>query len=104
MTEGREGAGLVLLTRAGCGLCEEMHAALGALSATRPLPPVRLVDVDTDPLLQRRWGLKVPVLLLDDTPVCHVRLDVQALLDALADAARAQPARAASASPAEPRR
>jgi len=97
------GGALVLLTRAGCGLCEEMHAALLALSARTPLPLVTLVDIDTDSRLQRRWGLKIPVLLLDGTPVCHARLDSQALIRALADAARADGVRAV-ASPAEPRR
>ena len=31
---------------------------------------LRLLDVDSDPELQRRYGLKIPVLLLDAVPVC----------------------------------
>ena len=42
-----------------------------------------LVDVDSDPLLQRRYGLKIPVLLLAGTPVCSGALDEQALREAL---------------------
>jgi hypothetical protein len=39
------------------------------------LPPIDLLDVDSDPLLRRRHGLDVPVLLLDGAVVCHHRLD-----------------------------
>jgi len=36
--------------------------------------------VDADPELQRRYGLKVPVLLWGTSPVCHYRLDEPELL------------------------
>ena len=42
-----------------------------------------------DPQLQRRWGLKIPVLLLDQVPVCSVRLDQAELLRVLRDRAGA---------------
>lgn len=38
---------------------------------------VRVVDVDSDPALRARYGLAVPVLLLDEEPVCHGRFDAQ---------------------------
>jgi hypothetical protein len=41
---------------------------------------VELADVDADPQLLQRYGLKVPVLLLNDVPVCHFRLDHAELL------------------------
>jgi hypothetical protein len=74
---------LTLLTREECGLCEQMLSELHALGQRHALPPVRLLDVDSDPQLKRRYGLKVPVLLLDDVPVCSVRLDAAELLRAL---------------------
>jgi predicted thioredoxin/glutaredoxin len=43
------------------------------------LPPIDVVDVDSDPALTRRHGLHVPVLLLDGTVVCRHRLDVDEL-------------------------
>jgi hypothetical protein len=52
-----------------------MLAELQAYGAAHPLPDVDLVDVDSDPLLQRRYGLKVPVLLLAGVVVCQQRLD-----------------------------
>lgn len=69
-------AGLQLLTRIDCGLCEEMRAELQALAAVVTLPPIAVLDVDANPELQRRYGLKVPVLLLDGAPVCHGHLDM----------------------------
>ena len=71
---------LTLLTRAECGLCEEMHVALQALGRRAALPPITIVDVDTDTQLQRRYGLKIPVLLLGATLVCSQRLDASELL------------------------
>lgn len=72
---------LTLLTRDGCGLCEELLAEITLLRTREPLiPGVELVDVDADPVLQRRWGLKLPVLLLDGALVCLGRLDSPELL------------------------
>ena len=66
---------LALVQRHDCGLCEEMLAELTRLGRTRALPPIELLDVDSDPQLKRRHGLDVPVLLLDGSVVCRHRLD-----------------------------
>jgi len=71
---------LTLVTRAECGLCEEMHAEIEELRRSHPLPELELVDVDEEPELHRRYGLKVPVLLLDGTLVCQQKLDAAELL------------------------
>ena len=71
---------LTLLTRPECGLCEEMRTALQALGRRAALPPITIVDVDSDTQLQRRYGLKIPVLLLGATLVCSQRLDAGELL------------------------
>ena len=52
-----------------------MLAGLAALARRVALPPVEVRDVDADPLLKRRYGLDVPVLLLDGTVVCRHHLD-----------------------------
>jgi hypothetical protein len=65
----------VLLTRPGCGLCEEFEHELRALGLELPLPPLHRVDVDSDPTLARRYGLDIPVLLWGDLKVCQHRLD-----------------------------
>ncbi len=80
MNEPRPTPRLTLLSRAECELCERLLAELTALRSRAPIPPVELVDVDADPLLARRWGLQVPVLLLDGARVCGPRLDAPELL------------------------
>jgi thioredoxin reductase (NADPH) len=76
---------LTLVHRQECDLCEEMLAELEALRRTVPLPPLAVVDVDADPDLLRRYGLNVPVLLLDGTVVCKHRLDATELRRLLRD-------------------
>jgi hypothetical protein len=72
--------GLVVVSREGCGLCEEMLLALADLERSATLPPVTVVDVDSDPGLVRQFGLKVPVLLLDGSVICHYTLNSHELL------------------------
>ncbi|MFI4927884.1 MAG: glutaredoxin family protein [Burkholderiales bacterium] len=71
---------LTLVHRLDCELCDQMVAQLTALGRREALPPLDVVDVDADPDLQRRYGLNVPVLLLDGTVVCRQRLDAPELL------------------------
>ena len=70
---------LTVVQRRDCQLCEEMIAELTALGRRMPLPVLEVVDVDSDPQLQRRHGLDVPVLLLDGSVVCRHRLDREEL-------------------------
>ena len=73
-------AGLVVLSRDGCGLCLDMLHELAELERAQSLPPVIVVDVDSDPELARQFGLKVPVLLLDGSVICHYTLNSKELL------------------------
>jgi glutaredoxin-like protein DUF836 len=70
---GMRRGGLVLYSRAGCHLCDEMHAALRARLGEDF--PVAIVDVDADPDLQMRYGERVPVLACGDTELCRARYD-----------------------------
>ena len=79
---GQAGAGaaappgrLVLLSREGCGLCEEFEAELLAFGTRRRLPPLEVRDVDADPDLRRRFGDRIPVLLWDGEPVAMTHFD-----------------------------
>ena len=56
-----------------------MLTELQLLGRSQHLPPIEVVDVDADPELTRRYGLNVPVLLLDGTVVCRHRLDADEL-------------------------
>jgi hypothetical protein len=57
-----------------------MLHALAELERTHAIPPVSIVDVDSDPELTRQFGLKVPVLLLDGSAICHYTLNSNELL------------------------
>jgi hypothetical protein len=72
--------GLVVLTREGCGLCEEMLHELATLVRSGQIPDPQVLDVDTDAERARRYGLKVPVLLLDGSVICHYTLNSNELL------------------------
>ena len=76
-------AGFLLYSRPGCGLCEEMLAELRALPAARGVS-VDVADVDADPATRKRFGLKIPVLLLGGDLVCYGRLDHEEVHKALA--------------------
>jgi hypothetical protein len=73
-------AGLVVLSREGCHLCEQMLQELADLERAARIPPITLVDVDSDAGLARQYGLKVPVLLLDGSVICHYTLNSNELL------------------------
>jgi len=66
---------LTLLTREGCGLCEEFADELAQLGGMLTLPPLETLDVDSDPEMLRRYGHKIPVLLWDGAPIAVTRLD-----------------------------
>jgi glutaredoxin len=55
---------LTLYTRVGCHLCEEAERVLRAEQATAGFG-LELVDIDRDPELRRRYGVRVPVVALD---------------------------------------
>ena len=74
---------LTLYGRRYCHLCDEMLAALQALQPLHEFE-VEVVDVDTDNALAQRYGDHVPVLVHNDTIICHYHLDRGALTAYLA--------------------
>jgi hypothetical protein len=50
---------LILYTRQGCCLCEGLEQKLRALE---PALALTVVDIDNNAVLQRQYGLEVPVL------------------------------------------
>lgn len=65
--------GPCLLTRPGCGLCDEFHAEWRAAFPGIELPRL---DVDRDAQLRQRFGDTIPVLLGErDQEVCRVHFD-----------------------------
>jgi hypothetical protein len=65
---------LTLYLREGCHLCEEFLLDL-SLDLGTAYAGVGVVDVDGDPDLASRFGLRVPVLEADGAVVCEGRYD-----------------------------
>lgn len=73
---------LLLYSRTGCHLCEDMEEALHGLQGELGFRLER-IDVDSDPGLIDAYGALVPVLKDGDIEICHYFLDLQALRDHL---------------------
>jgi len=71
-----------LLSRHRCGLCDEARVVLEAV-AEQGLCTWEMVNVDADKALLVRYGMDVPVLLVDDVELFRHRVNVQGLTDAL---------------------
>lgn len=67
------GPQVTLYTRAGCHLCEQAEATLRDAQEHVRFG-LSLVDVDSDPELTRRYGVRVPVVAVDG--VEHFELEV----------------------------
>jgi glutaredoxin len=55
---------VTLYTRTGCHLCEQAEQVLRAEQRTIPFALVT-VDIDGDPALARKYGVRVPVVAVD---------------------------------------
>jgi glutaredoxin len=74
---------LVLLSRAGCHLCDDARAVLAPV-ATELGVGWEERDVDADPRLADEYGDRVPVVLLDGAEHSYWRVDESRLRAALA--------------------
>jgi hypothetical protein len=66
---------VTLYERAGCHLCDETHRALRRIGLDRPLAIDRM-DITSDPALELRYILRVPVVRVGDA-----ELDTAGLAD-----------------------
>jgi hypothetical protein len=76
---------VTLYTRVGCHLCEQAEWVLREQRATSPFR-LELVDVDRDPELVRRYGVRVPVVAVDGVELFEYEVPVDLLRARLADA------------------
>ena len=66
---------LTLYSRPGCHLCDEMKAVIQQASGTvDPSITVEEIDISTDPELEARYGLEIPVLLVDGKKAAKYRV------------------------------
>ncbi len=70
---------LQMLSRSWCHLCDDMLVAAKPLADAAGIE-IEVIDVDSDPVLEARWGELVPVLLtVNGDELCHYHLDEAAL-------------------------
>lgn len=74
---------LTLYSRPGCHLCDEMKAVVARVAQTVPLS-LDEVDISTDPELEARYGLEIPVLLVEGSKAAKYRITEEALRQVLA--------------------
>ena len=65
---------LTLYGRGYCHLCEDMETALLVLREEFSFA-LEVIDVDSNPAHEARYGERVPVLTHGDTELCHYFLD-----------------------------
>jgi glutaredoxin len=69
---------VTLYTRLGCRLCEEAERVLRGEQAVIPFH-LELVDIDRDPELARRYGVRVPVVAVDGEELFEYEVPVDLL-------------------------
>ena len=73
-------AALTIYSRPGCHLCDEMKAIVHRVAdAAKPPVAVEEIDISTDPDLEARYGLEIPVLLVDGKKAAKYRITEEAL-------------------------
>jgi len=70
---------LTIYSRPGCHLCDEMKAAVARVARTIPLA-LEDIDISTDPALEARYGVEIPVLMVDGKKAAKYRVTEDELL------------------------
>jgi glutaredoxin len=82
---------LTIYSKPGCHLCDDMKAVVDRVVRTSAVPiAVEDIDVTTDSDLEARYGLEIPVLLIDGKKAAKYRVTEADLVRMLA--ARGGPA------------
>ena len=82
LSEAKTQPTLTVYSRCYCHLCDDMIAALRQLQGRFDFT-IKVVDVDSDPVLEARYGELVPVLTAgvgsDESTLCHYFLEQAAV-------------------------
>lgn len=71
---------LTIYSRPGCHLCDEMKEVVGRVARTAPKPvTLAEVDISSDPELERRYGLEIPVLAVNGRKAAKYRVTEEKL-------------------------
>jgi thiol-disulfide isomerase/thioredoxin len=71
---------LTIYSRPGCHLCDEMKDVVRRVAGSVATPiTIEEIDISTDPDLEARYGLEIPVLLVDGKKAAKYRIAEGAL-------------------------
>jgi thiol-disulfide isomerase/thioredoxin len=77
---------LTIYSRSGCHLCDEMKAIVQRVARSAPRPiTIQEIDISTDPDLEARYGVEIPVLLVDGRKIAKYRVTEEELTRILRD-------------------
>jgi thiol-disulfide isomerase/thioredoxin len=69
-----------IYSRPGCHLCDEMKALVERVAgALAPPAAVDVIDITSDPDLESRYGLEIPVLLVNGKKAAKYRVTAEEL-------------------------
>jgi len=75
---------LTIYSRPGCHLCEEMKAVVQRVARVHGEPiTIDEIDISADPDLESRYGLEIPVLIVNGRKVAKYRITEEELTRAL---------------------
>jgi glutaredoxin len=74
---------VTLYSRPGCHLCDEMKAVVARAIGERVDVTVEEIDISSDPALESRYGLEIPVLLIEGRKIAKYRVEEAAVRRAL---------------------
>lgn len=77
---------LTIYSRPGCHLCDEMKGVVKrAIGPLADRVVLREIDISGDPDLEARYGIEIPVLLIDGRKAAKYRVTAEALARMLTD-------------------
>jgi thioredoxin-like negative regulator of GroEL len=66
---------LTIYSKPGCHLCDDMKAVVSRVVGTTPgTVTLTEIDISTDPDLEQRYGLEIPVLMMDGKKAAKYRV------------------------------
>ena len=69
---------LAIYSRPGCHLCDEMKAVVARVAQSVPLM-LDEIDISGDPDLESRYGLEIPVLMIEGKKAAKYRITEEEL-------------------------
>ena len=71
---------VTIYSRPGCHLCDEMKAVVERVAgSTTPAATIDVIDISSDPDLELRYGLEIPVLLVNGKKAAKYRVTEEEL-------------------------